>query len=312
VFLSHPGSEIHVNAIALATMMGIPSWIEFVDSALAVRSSNPAYHGISSKKLLKEDIGSALEIATVTTVISPSGKAAFCAWYPQVNPDKLLVLEEACLWPPIAAPRTKSVSWRGLHSHLDDVLSVLPQWCEVASALKGQGWQWVLLGTPPEELTESLTAAAGEEAVLVSPFWPTPFHAVQAWSNRAPFLHLVPLSDHEFNRGKSHLAWLEATAVGAAVIGPSHLPEWQQPGLIPYKTGLITPEGPADFATVLHREMSKFEAGKFHPNVAEARSAVYPARELRNMNQKRWAILRKLIGAPAGKVELAAGNAELN
>ena len=293
-FYSHPGSDYHVNSIALATMLGIPAWVEIVDNALAVRATNPSFHQIH-KKALQENIQAALDMASVVTVISDAARDTFLKQFKEIKPEKIVVLREACLWPARTDPRQKVVTWRGLHSHFEDVLTVLPQWCEVARTLRDEGWTWVLFGTPPDDLTDALSQAAGDKNVKVSPFWPTPFHQFQAWGNQSPFLHLAPLADNEFNRGKSHLAWLEATAAGAATIVPAHLPEWQQPGVLPYTTGIITPDGPQAFEEVLHREMKKFDGGKFHAGVKEAREAVYPGRTLTARNQERWAILRRLL-----------------
>ena len=125
----------------------------------------------------------------------------------------------------------------------------------------------VLLDRQAEnELAESIN-------LCVAPWFNTPWGMMNAWRNAAPFLHLYPLPDTAFNRAKPPTAWLEASAVGAACIGPD-LPEWQKPGMIHYSPGAIAFPGKRDFKTVLLEEMGRFSDGALHPQVAAAREAL--------------------------------------
>lgn len=293
IFYSHPNTDSDLSVLWLAKTMGIPIWSEYVDDIFNVLPTNPHYQAVKNKRALREAVVQAIEFSDVLTAVSDICAKA----YP--NPERFSVIPEACLWPAWELPRRKCVTWRGLSSHAGDVETVLPQLCAVAKDFPD--WEWALMGEPTEEFVAQLTEAAGinpdngKSRVKMAPYFSTPFHQIQAWGGCAPYLHLVPLADNEFNRSKSHLAWLEATAIGAAVIVPDHLPEWQMPGTLPYYGGALA-DGAATFEEVLRRELVNYpHNGKLHPNVQTAREAVYPALTLPEMNQRRWAVLRQLI-----------------
>lgn len=317
IFMLHPETDVHVHCASLAMQLGIPLWAEYVDDSFSVHPNNPGFQFHKNKRMLRENIGSITQWARVVTCVSEYNRRAILEGLKGEQggtsdaeggtaggtpgstwEQKFLVIPEGCLWPAWDGPRHKCISWRGLGSHGHDVQEALPQLMEVARAFPN--WTWLLGGDQEilQEMGEQLSPICGKERVLMMPYWPTPFEAIQAWGGQCPFLHIVPLADTQFNRSKSHLAWLEATAIGAAVIAPEHLPEWQQPGVIPYRQSDLQIVGATEarptLAQTLMAEMRKFDGGKFHPNVREAREAIYPQRTLGAMNRRRWAILHKL------------------
>jgi hypothetical protein len=333
IFLLHPESDVHVHAASLAWQMGIPIWSEYVDDVFNVPPGNPGWQAHKNRRVLRENIGSIVNWSSVVTCVSEHNKRAIAEGVEEEGStesrptfaNKMLVIPEGCLWPEWTLPRKKCVSWRGLGSHGQDVQEALPQLIEVAKAFPD--WTWMLGGDQEilREMGHHLTPICGAERVLLAPYWPTPFDAMMAWANQAPFLHIVPLADTAFNQSKSHLAWLEASAIGAAVIAPDHLPEWQQPGVIPYRHSQLVVNGEgrgATLAEVMMREMRKFkpifdpnatnyDAGKgtCHPNVEVSRAAIYPARTLYAMNRRRWAILNKLCRVSSVECRDEAGGA---
>lgn len=302
LFYSHPTTDTDLSVLWLARTMGIPVWSEYVDDVFNVEPTNPHYQAVKNKRALREAVTQAIEWSDVCTAVSGTCAKA----YP--HPERFAVIPEAAFFEPNDLPRRKCVTWRGLCSHAGDVETVLAELCAVAKDFPD--WEWALMGEPTEEFLAQLTEVAGtnpdtkKSRVRVAPYYSTPYHAFEAWKGCAPYLHLVPLADNEFNRSKSHLAWLEASAVGAAVIVPEHLPEWQQPGVITYNSKLkIKNENGESFGEVLRRELVNYpHNGKLHPNVAVARAAIYPDLTLDAMNQRRWAVLRKL--AKVGNREL--------
>lgn len=309
VFFLHPESDVHVHCASLALQLGIPIWSEYVDDVFNVDPRNPGFQFHKNKRMLRENIGSIAQWSRVVTCVSEYNKHAILEGLKGENgaaeqhrptelENKFLVIPEGCLWPRWELQRKKCVSWRGLGSHGGDVAEVLPQLIEVAKAFPD--WTWMLGGDQDilQEMGHHLAPICGKENVLLAPYWPTPFEAMQAWGNQAPYLHIVPLADTAFNKSKSHLAWLEASAIGAAVIVPDHLPEWQQEGVIQYHHSPLELRGVngegRSLSDVLRREMLTFDEGKLHPNVEGARDAIYPDLTLGRMNRRRWAILHKL------------------
>jgi hypothetical protein len=302
IFYSHPQGDVDISTLWLAQQMGVPVWSEYVDDLFTVRDSNPAKRLRHDPEELRGRVTQAIQLSSLVTAVSEICRQQ----YPL--PEKIAVIPEACLWPANNFPRRRCISWRGLGSHDEDAESIIEAVCRVAKDFPD--WEWCLMGDPLPKLVRELQKAnpgedaKGEPMVKLAPFFSTPWHAITAWGYRAPYLHLTPLADNAFNRSKSHLAWLEATAIGAAVIAPKYLPEWQQPGVIGYDGGSITFDGKEDFETVLRREIAGFKpspnltvnelTGGFHPNVGTARAAIYPHRTERAINQLRWQVLRKL------------------
>lgn len=306
VFFLHPENDCHVHAASIAWQMGIPIWSEYVDDIFNVTAGNPGF--ARNLRQRRENIASLAQWSSVVTCVSDYNKRAIIEGLSEEKTgdrsskfgDKFLVIPEGCMWPQWNLPRKKCISWRGLGSHGQDVQEALPHLVQVAKACPD--WTWMLGGDQEilQEMGRVLSPICGPERVLLAPYWPTPFEAMLAWAGQAPFLHIVPLADTPFNKSKSHLAWLEASAIGAAVICPDHLPEWQQAGVVPYRHSAIEVRSSesgvrGNLAETILREMVKFQdTGEYHPNVAEAREAIWPDRTLYTMNRRRWAILSKL------------------
>lgn len=301
VFFLHPETDAHAHSIALAQNLGVPVWAEYVDDIFNIDPRNPGWKNRRNQQAQRENVAAVAHCATVLSTVSVQNKAAIISGL-QLGSDsaqrylenKTVVLPEGCFWDPFETPRRKMVSWRGLGSHGGDVEDAIPHLLDVAARFAD--WQWLFAGDSEilEEMGKRLTPICGKENVLLMPWMPTPFDMMTAWAGEAPYLHMVPLADTTFNRSKSHLAWLEASAVGAAVIAPDHLAEWKQPGVIQYHNSAIAGGNDECLSEVLAREMTRFSNGALHPNVAVARAAIYPGRTLAAMNRLRWAILRKL------------------
>lgn len=316
IFMYHPLYDQQLHCLATARRLGRPVWVELVDDVFNVPPHSPIYQTFKDKRFVRENTTSAIDLANVVTVTSQLLKEALVKGcdldsttrksligQPARPNDKMVILPEAALYPPSDLPRKRCITWRGLSTHDEDVAGVLAQMCAVARDFPE--WEWALFGAPSREFVEQLEAAAGQKNVRVSPMWPTPLDMFEAWRGCAPYLHLVPLADDAFNRSKSHLAYLEATAAGAAVIVPAALPEWQQPGVLPYHGGVIQANGHDNLEAVLRRELVNYpHNGKLHPNVWTARAAIYPERTLGAMNERRWLILNKLAGVGAESREL--------
>lgn len=322
IYVQNAFTDVHVQVIGTARAAGVPVWVDYGDDLLNVRPCNPSWAQFSNVEVTRQIIAQVIKLADVTSVCTETLRNSFPL------PERIVVIGDCCPWPASELPRRKIVTWRGMSSHEEDIDSVLPELCNVAADPLFADWEWVLFGDPRWNLVEKLVRAAGKERVMTSPYWPTALHFMEAWKGIAPYLHIVPLADNEFNRAKTANAWFEATAIGAAVIGPD-LPEWRMPGMIHYSTGTIVHGGTQSFEEVLRREMARFAElrsanvssaachvsgggeppranvetastiaklgnGAMHPNVFGARQAIYPAMTLKAVNQNRWAILRKL------------------
>lgn len=291
LYLLDPFTQHDMKLVAIAKACGVRVWVDYIDDLQNVPASNPQFMHYADKPMVRanlEDLIAAADIATTTTYTLKCrlpGK------------EKVALLPEACRWPMCDLPRQRVVSWRGSPSHAEDLESVLPQIAEVANLPQFSKWKWVFFGFDKPDWRIARAFRNPAEQLDFAP-WLPPYEFINAWGGRAPYLHLVPILDNPFNRAKTPLAWLEASAIGAAVIGPA-LPEWNAcPGLIRYQS-------PVDFGEVLKSELYSFKEaqeddwGNLHPAAAESRGAIYPARTLAAVNEIRW----KIINALAGKAE---------
>ncbi len=295
LFLEQPYNDAHVLCAHTAKLMGVKVWLDYGDDIFSVERSNPVWPEFSDTEGLKANVSQLLELADVVTAGTATLRGVLQSLTPQAS--NILILPECARFLPDSRPRQKVVTWRGLGSHADDVRSVIPALKEVFT--QDQDWTLCLFGDPfVKKIAENELAGAGVNLVI-APWFVTPWHMVQSWMGAAPYLHIYPMPDSAFNRAKPPAVWLEASAVGAAVIGPD-LPEWRVPGMIHYSDSQIAlPAGadagrPADFATVLRREMARFADGALHPHVFPARQAIWPGLTVASVNQMRWAILNKL------------------
>lgn len=301
IFMSHPVDQVTMDCLWLANVLGVPSWIDYGDDVLNVPRSNPSFYTVYRDKVTaRTNIGNAVKVAHAVSVCSEPCKESFInnLGRDAAAADKIHVLSDIAWFPPLdgGRPRKRRVTWRGLASHDDDVSGVLNQLCEVARDFRSDEWEWVFFGEPNEEFFRELAGAVGKEHVLIVPYLRTPFHFIMEWNKLAPYLHLVPLEDSAFNRSKTANAYYEAAAVGAGIVVPSYLPEWDKPGVVKYSGELIQSNCNPTFGDVLRRELAGFSDGKLHPGVAAAREYIYPDREAQPMNQHRWQILRGLGG----------------
>jgi hypothetical protein len=297
MYFLDPFSQQHLAMIALAKACGCKVWVDYIDDLTNVPASNPQFKHYARGDVVRAGLEQIIGMADICTTTTLTLKQRF------PKRDRIVILPESCRWPQCPLPRERVVTWRGSPSHAEDIESVLPQISHVARMPQFSKWRWVFLGFDEVDWRIARAFPNAKEQLEFVP-WLPPYDFMNTWGGFAPYLHLAPLVDSAFNRGKTPLAWLEATAIGAATIGPA-LAEWNGcDGLIRYNTA-------EEFGDILKREMFTFKdpvsgatpettrgtrviPGNFHPKAVESRAAVYPGKTLEAVNVYRWMILRKL------------------
>ncbi len=311
-----PRTESELYICTLAREMGLPVWLDFGDDIFSLDPSHPVFQAYADEETIRKNVTRMMEVATVTSVATDTMRDNW-----PLN-ERVIVLPDECRIEAKKMPRKKVISWRGMSSHAEDIESILPQLLSVAADPLFADWRFLLMGDPPWKLWQNLATACNEDwkivntgqgkRVMLVPYRPTVLELYDIWSGFCPYIHLVPLSDSKFNKGKSPNAWLEATGIGAAVIAPDFLSEWDLPGMLRYSAGSLEFNGKQTFETVLRSAMTQWEKhelqptpekefqerGKFHPSVELSRAKVYPDWTTEGVNKKRWAILNKLMAKP--------------
>ena len=286
-----PWMDEDVRCVAEAKAQGCRVWCDYIDNLLNVPPSNPVFKAYMEKDRVRANMKTILSQADVVTATVPT----LADIYKDVmGKDAVVrVLPESCLWPQCPVPRKRCISWRGLGSHNADLESVLPQLHEISRMPQYSKWDWLFIGEPSWRIYETIPPDR-----LISVPFQSPQFFMNTWGTYGPFIHIVPLLDNPFNRGKTPLVWLEATAIGAMVIA-RNLPEWRDcKGIHLYDT----PEG---FGMLLRAAMDDYvtppldRAGtpipeRFHRSAIDSREDVYPAKTTKVVNKLRWEILEEL------------------
>lgn len=284
VLFLDPFTQADKDAIFFAKTAGTRVWVDYIDDLFAVRLSNPGGAGLLGQpEVIRQNVGQIIEWADVTSTTTRGLRARL------PHPERVVVIPESCRWPAFDFPRKKLVTWRGLASHEEDLETALPAIKAVAHDPLFADWEWAFFGDPSWKVTE----AVPKENLVIVPSC-APYQFMQLWAGQAPFLHLVPLADNQFNRGKSNLAWLEASAAGAAVLAPEWHPEFAGAGVVRYHAGVIEHNGKLDLESALRQELARWNGGAMHPCVAASRERIYPDLTTPAVNRLRWAVLDKL------------------
>lgn len=314
MIIENPRTEIEAYMVLVAKEMDIPVWCDWGDDLLNLEPTHPTYQSYAGDELMRKCMEKIIDNSTVATVATDSMKKSF------PRSDKLILLPDECRIRAYDTPRKKVISWRGMASHVEDVNSVLDQLCNIAKDPLFHDWRFLLMGDPPPKMWVELSKAVGEDhkvvntgqgtRVMVCPYLPTTIQMYDYWSGFAPYIHIVPLQDTKFNKGKSPNAWLEASGIGAATIAPDFLSEWDLAGVLKYSASSIEYSGQQTFESVLRRELAswidyseqkppkdKFQIrGQIHKSVKESRAIIYPDWTTKGINDRRFAILNQLMG----------------
>jgi hypothetical protein len=211
----------HKDSIERIRRCGKPVWVDYDDYLHGVPLSNPAYKDFSGSEI-SGNISQILKAATVITVSTPELKKAFC-----LGDNCRIVrnaLDESMMVRRSEGPQKRIVSWRGTDTHVEDLLTVKD---EINASVEINTHEFVFFGYSPWFVPKALNVKhiGGVDV-------PSFFYLLNI---ARPQVHYVPLSDSQFNRSKSNIAWLEASYYGAAVLAPD-FPEWKRNGVTVYQS----------------------------------------------------------------------------
>lgn len=303
LFLSAPYRPWQTNAVRTAKMAGVPVWIDWDDDLTCVPRYNPAAHAFPFEEVAPQLVmlTGLADVITVTTqelyrrrspeAMADLAKRCRTPFKPNPNvhliPNAIPKLETSNL--KLETSRAKRVTWRGGNNHDGDILEVLPQLAEISRLPQYSLWKWTFIGTIPWLVAEQMNPATFEQDPGADAFL-----YLRMFSALAPAIHIVPLKDNAFNRCRSNLAWLEATAAGAVVLAPDW-EEWRRPGVINYTT-------PTNFGSKLRGLLE----GQIPLASNHAQSAAYIRENLllEKTNAQRWQILQQLAGRGSSTAQI--------
>lgn len=229
VFMQRPSTLAHRKIAGMAKDLNIPLWVDYDDFLFAVPEDNPA-HRIYGDPEVKKNIS---EIITIADRLSVSTQhladlvqpLRFEGAYPtDVIPNALDT--SFFNYHRDKRERIKLVTWRGSDTHQRDLMEMAEPIVTIAK--NNPSWTFHFMGYNPWFITSVLPA---QQCIITPPIDPFIYHRML--EKTSPEIMIVPLSDHDFNKSKSNIAWIEATFAGAAVLAPAWA-EWEKAGVTTY------------------------------------------------------------------------------
>lgn len=281
-FMQRPFQGAHYAAIDVAKDLKIPVWIDYDDDVLAVPTHNPHskhYTDPNTQNTIKACIG----VADVITVSSMALKLKFQQLNSNVKIIPNALMDSVfTLNTPDWKSKKNIITWRGGESHTMDLLSVNEALSSITKA--HTKWHYLFMGGDPHFMEYMLKPNMGPTFQLV-PSKPMLKYA-KTLENLNPKLMITPLLNDEFNRSKSNIAWIEATAAGAAALAPD-MPEWTKPGVLTYSN---TQD---DFKVKLLAAMNnEIDLAKLH---SESSEFIKESLMLSKINKLRYAVIESLL-----------------
>jgi hypothetical protein len=294
-FFQRPFTPDRLEAIKMCRVNSKPVWVDYDDNLHAIPICNrkfPLYGNPQTQHTIATIIAMADVVTASTTHLAESMKTLLKCFPDQpeyhLNPNKIGVIPNAYdpeLHPSLLAQkgiREKLIVWRGSDSHCKD-LHVYTN--AIADCMVDQEWTFEFVGEPFWLMIETLKKVSKTGRLIVTGAQ-DPVSFFKYLDKRSPALMIVPLEDIAFNRSKSNIAWIEATAAGAITLAPDW-DEWRKPGVITYSD-------PLDFTL----QVQAFMAGNFDVDKLwkESRDYILENLDLSKVNLGRAGIIGHLTG----------------
>lgn len=290
VFLQRPFGDNHVQMAEYAKKLGLPLWVDYDDDLFSVPFDNPTF-GNYGRPEIQENIRRICSKADFMTVATKSLVDVYKKYCPNTHhipnclPDLATRIRPAEMR---VGPREKVILWRGGPTHERDLLSHHAEIMEVAKEFPD--YKWCFIGYNPWWLMETL----GDRGIYNRGLEIVDYF-IHLWESR-PSLVIVPLHDSVFNRGKSHIAWLEAAYAGAPALVPKEIPDFQNREAFYYEAPVCVngKEKPAtDFSTALRLALSN--PALMDAKGADAHKQAFEEFTLDKHNRKRLDLIRRYL-----------------
>ena len=286
LFLSNPYELSQYQAAMMAKELNVKIWIDYDDDVLNIPPTHPDYKYFSSFGI-KENIWRTLEVADVVTVTTEALKESILEYNKNV-----VIIENAFnnfnyTLPDEYNDDSESFMWRGGHTHWDDLVTVVQSLMQISTTNPEWHFDFLAKEIDVRHITRFIPNSfyTGEMPLLV---------CFQTMRIKKPGIFIHPLVDNQFNRAKSNISWIEATAAGAMCIMPD-LPEFCKPGVVTYKDN----DG---FLKEVNYYMKHPEARaeKFH----ESREYIMNKLCLSTVNEKRYDVIKNLFSSKKPDLKL--------
>jgi len=271
LFIGRPFQPVHADVIDLARRNQVPVWIDYDDNLRAVQPDNLFYDTYSSD-VVQNSITRCLQGASVITTSTKYLQNVYGAGV--VIPNALDPLFKRPLDIRDRTDHKLRVLWRGSHSHTRSLVEALPELMRLTE------FELIFVGETPWQVKTALLGKAQ--------FFPTMdlVEYMEFITKMSPDVVIVPMLDNAFNRGRSNVAWIEATQAGAAVVAPG-MDEFQMLGVSNYVSFSHMVERVREFAS---------DPRQINNSYAISHDYILKNLQLHDVNKMRLQILGRMMG----------------
>lgn len=221
--MQRPFSEIHVRILQMIkSLLTVRIILDYDDDLMEVDFHNPTYQQYqASRNNIRECVLLADEVWVSTQSIADSLNHPNAVIVPNAHNDSLWKIKDKCTY----NPNTRKIIYRGGTSHQADINHVAPSLIQVVN--NNPNWMFQFLG----DRYTYMELNCGDNYHIIPGFPIIEYFKYYYMENCN--IAIFPLCDTKFNRGKSNIAWLEASMAGSAFFGNKELPEFNKSGILP-------------------------------------------------------------------------------
>ena len=276
-----PSSIAHLQFAKLIKMQ-MPLVVDWDDDIINLPLENPAYTHFNDDAS-KETMDAIMTLADRLIVSTDRLADVFATAYPGVR-NKVRVIRNAfnprIMLDGHKQQTEKIVLWRGSPSHIKDLADYANAIAQVSN--RHRDWRFVFMGMQPWPLV-------GKMNFEYIPAMDIMQYYRYVGVELLPSIVMVPLSNNEFNKAKSNIAWIEATSFGAMTVAPVWS-EWARPGIRQYLPG-----SGASFAGELDAAIEAFENGNSQGFVDESWEHIERCSMLDAANHERVKVFNEVL-----------------
>ncbi len=215
VYMQRPLTKTAVDSAMYLKMMGKRLWIDWDDDYLNI----PTYHFFVLQ--LQSHRDNIIKLAAMADIITVTTKALYEV-YSQLN-SNIRVIPNAIpsrLFEKVNYNNSGCIFWRGSHLHFPNVM----HYANELQELVNRGIKMKFQGLNPFFLNAYTMLPEMEM-----------YNYLDHYKKISPKFSFVCLIDNQFNRGRSNIAWIEATMAGTVCLAPDW-DEWKHPGIVNYSS----------------------------------------------------------------------------
>lgn len=223
VYMERPVNYEYYSACVIAKESGAKLWIDFDDDFFNIPIYNKFGEYFDNQQT-KDIISKTCGMADIVTVATDGLRDI----YRKYNRNTIVVpnaFNNYRLKFDYKLSDKKIINWRGSSTHSGDMKPIQEQLEQLS--VNNKDWVFSFIGNDTREVIAHIKNKRPQPELLQHIYW-------KYILELNPSIQIVPLTDNQFNRGKSMCAWLEATYSGAVAVGPD-FGDFKRPGVINYR-----------------------------------------------------------------------------